>query len=55
LYELAKEYNGFYQEIPILKEKDEASRNLRLKISWFTANVLKSGMKLLGIEMPERM
>jgi len=55
LFELAKEFNGFYQEIPILKEKDETLRTLRLKISYFTSNIIKSGMKLLGIDVPERM
>jgi arginyl-tRNA synthetase len=54
-YELAKEYNGFYQEITILKEENEDLRNFRLSLSVFTANTIKSAMGLLGIEVPERM
>ncbi len=54
-FELAKEYNGFYQEIPVFKEENEALKNFRLVLSAFTANVLKSSMGLLGIHVPERM
>jgi arginyl-tRNA synthetase len=54
-FELAKEYNGFYQEITILKEENEVLRNFRLVLSVFTANILKSAMGLLGIDVPERM
>jgi len=54
-FELAKEYNGFYQEITILKEINDDLRNFRLILSAFTANTLKSSMRLLGIEVPERM
>ncbi|NVN96039.1 MAG: arginine--tRNA ligase [Bacteroidetes bacterium] len=54
-FELAKEYNGFYQEITILKEENDDLRNFRLSLSVFTANTIKSAMGLLGIEVPERM
>jgi arginyl-tRNA synthetase len=54
-YELVKEYNGFYQEIPILKETDSEKVNLRLSLSEYTAAVIKSAMGLLGIDVPERM
>jgi len=54
-FELAKEYNGFYQEITILKEENDYLRNFRLSLSVFTANTIKSAMGLLGIEVPERM
>ncbi len=54
-FELAKEYNGFYQEITILKEENDDLRNFRLVLSAFTANTIKSAMGLLGIEVPERM
>ncbi|MFZ4412205.1 MAG: arginine--tRNA ligase [Bacteroidales bacterium] len=54
-FELAKEYNAFYQEISILKEANDELRNMRLLLSVFTANLLKSAMGLLGIEVPERM
>ncbi len=54
-YDLAKEYNQFYHDFSILREDDAKVRDLRLLISRLTARTLKSGMGLLGIEMPERM
>ncbi len=54
-YELAREYNQFYQEIPVLREEDEAKIRFRLALSEFTGSVLKRGMRLLGIAVPERM
>ncbi len=55
LYEISKEYNQFYHDYQILKEKNEEIRNLRINISLIIAGILKTGMGLLGIEMPERM
>jgi len=55
IYELAKEYNQFYQEIPILKEEDKLMVSIRLAISEFSGNIIERGMKILGIEVPERM
>lgn len=56
VYEVAKMFNKFYHEIPpIVKEEDAALRQHRLNLSWVTANILKSGMRILGIEVPERM
>lgn len=55
LYDLAKEFNQFYQEIPILRETDSNKIILRLQIAEFTAKILKKGMALLGIQVPERM
>jgi arginyl-tRNA synthetase len=54
-FELAKEFNRFYQEIPIFKEENAQLRALRLQISEQCANQIKIAMKLLGIEVPERM
>lgn len=54
-YDLAKEYNQFYHDYPILKEEDAATRCLRLNLSQLTARTLKQGVALLGMEMPERM
>lgn len=54
-YDLAKEYNQFYHDFSILKEENKGVRNLRLLISEVTARTLRTGMGLLGIEMPERM
>jgi arginyl-tRNA synthetase len=55
IYELVKEYNQFYHDYTILREENADVKNLRLTISANTAKVIKAGMSLLGIEMPERM
>jgi arginyl-tRNA synthetase len=54
-YDLVKEYNQFYHEHSILSEPDENKRNFRLILSETVAGIVKRGMNLLGIEMPERM
>jgi len=54
-YDLAKEYNQFYHDYPMLKEEDADARNFRLLLSATVARTLKAGFSLLGIEMPERM
>ena len=55
VYDLVKQYNGFYHDCPILKEEDPGVRSLRLVLSDVTARVIKTGMGLLGIRVPERM
>ena len=55
IYDLVKCYNQFYHDCSILKESDEAVRSFRLELSRQTARVVKTGMALLGIEVPERM
>jgi len=54
-YELAREYNQFYQEIPVLREPDLNKIRFRLGLSEFAANVIRRGMGLLGIQVPEKM
>ncbi len=54
-YDLVKEYNQFYHDYSILREEDEAKKQLRLVLSQNVAKVIKTGMGLLGIEVPERM
>ena len=54
LFQLAQQYNVFYQTSPILKS-DEKTKELRLMITAATANVLKSGLHLLGIQTVEKM
>lgn len=54
-YELAKEYNQFYHDYPILKEENPEALKLRLLISKVVARTLKTAVGLLGMEMPERM
>ncbi|RIW15886.1 arginine--tRNA ligase [Algoriphagus lacus] len=55
LFDLAKEYNRFYAEVPIFHEKDHAIQAFRLALSAQTAKTIKKGMSLLGINVPERM
>lgn len=55
VYDLVKEYNQFYHDYTILNEPDAAVRALRLALSQCVAGVVRSGMSLLGIEVPERM
>ena len=55
VYNLVKDYNQFYQEIPILREENPDLLNFRLKLSEFTSRVIKTSMELLGIKVPERM
>ncbi len=54
-YELAKEFNQYYQEVPILRENNPELISFRLNLSGFTGKVLKTAMGLLGIEVPDRM
>lgn len=54
-YELVKEYNQFYHDHSILREPDLDTRKFRLQLSEMTGRIIKSGMELLGIEVPERM
>ena len=54
-YELTKQYNQFYHDYSILGEQDEHLRQFRLVLSAAVSKVLRLGMGLLGIEMPERM
>ncbi len=54
-YDLVKEYNQFYHDYSILHEEDTGKKQLRLLLSANIAKVIKTGMGLLGIEMPERM
>ena len=54
-YDLAKEFNQYYHETPILKEENEAVLRYRLELIDTLARTLRSAMALLGIELPERM
>ena len=54
-YELAKEFNQYYHDTPILKEADEAVLKYRLALIATLARTLRSAMALLGIKLPERM
>ncbi len=54
-YDLVKEYNQFYHDFSILREEDPKKQAFRLVLSANVAKVVRLGMGLLGIEMPERM
>jgi len=55
IYELVKEYNQFYHDFTILKEENLKLKQFRLVLSETTASIIKTGMLLLGIDVPERM
>jgi arginyl-tRNA synthetase len=55
VYDLAKEYNQFYHDSPILSEEDADKRNFRMVLSEAVGNVIKTSMYLLGIDVPPRM
>jgi arginyl-tRNA synthetase len=55
LFDLAKEYNRFYADLPIFLENDEAILAFRIALSDLTAQTIKKGMSLLGISVPDRM
>lgn len=55
VYEVAKEYNGFYQDVQIFGEDDKEKVKMRIALSGAVARVINKGMALLGIDVPERM
>ncbi len=54
-YDLAKSFNGYYHDHSILKEEDEKKRQMRVKLAAEVARVISRAMKLLGIDVPQRM
>ena len=54
-YELTKVFNQFYHDFSILNEPDEQKKAVRLMLAKNVAKIIKNGMALLGIEVPERM
>ena len=55
VFNLAKSFNTFYTEHSVMNAESEEKKQLRLQLSAMTANVIASGMSLLGIKVPERM
>ena len=55
LYDLAKDFNGFYQDTPVLRETDENLKSFRLTLVQYTGLILKKGLYLLGISAPSAM
>ena len=54
-YDLAKAFNSFYQDTPILREENSALRAFRVQLCDTVATALRNTMSILGIDMPERM
>lgn len=54
-YDLVKEYNQFYHDLSVLREPNQDKKVFRLALSAAVSQVVKNGMGLLGIEVPERM
>ncbi len=54
-FELVQHFNHFYQTVPVLKEENIQKRNVRLAICNVSGNVIKNGMRMLGINVPNRM
>ncbi len=55
VFDLAKTFNSFYTEHSIANAETETKKQLRLQMALMVSNVLKSGMQLLGVAVPERM
>ncbi|MCC6251900.1 MAG: arginine--tRNA ligase [Bacteroidia bacterium] len=55
VYELAKEFNQYYHDYPILKEENEGVKKFRVNLVSFVSNIIKTSMKLLGVDVPEQM
>jgi arginyl-tRNA synthetase len=55
IYDIAKEYNQFYHDHPVIKEDNISLRDFRLLLSRLAGNVIRRGMGLLGIDVPEKM
>ncbi|MBQ0112917.1 MAG: arginine--tRNA ligase [Bacteroidales bacterium] len=54
-YSLAKQFNAFYQDCSILREENEDIMKQRVCLAYFTGEIIKSAMHLLGIDVPQRM
>jgi len=54
-YEVAKTYNKFYNECPILAAEKEEQKNFRILLTEQTGNTIKKCFEIVGIEVPERM
>ena len=54
-YQLAKTFNSFYNELSVSKAESPSKKELRLKLSLLTADILQKSLSVLGIQVPERM
>ena len=54
-YDLVKDYNSYYQSVSILKISDKEMKNFRMSLSLMVARIIRNSMKLIGIDVPEKM
>ncbi|MCH2490653.1 MAG: arginine--tRNA ligase [Flavobacteriales bacterium] len=54
-YDLVKEFNSFYQNVPIFAAETEEEKQFRIRLSGAVGEVIKTAFSLLGIDVPERM
>ena len=54
-YSLVKDYNSFYQSVPIIPETDADKKEFRIQLSYKVGTIIKKSFELLGIEVPGRM
>ncbi|MGH2349505.1 MAG: DALR anticodon-binding domain-containing protein, partial [bacterium] len=55
LFHLAQQFHAFYHEVPVLQAEDAALRAGRIQLVAAVATVMRTGLGLLGIQVPERM
>ena len=55
VYDLVKEFNQFYHDFSVLRESDKSLREFRLVLTGSVGKIIRLGMGLLGIEVPDRM
>ncbi len=55
VFHLAQEFNSFYAEHSVANAETDEKKQLRLRLSVMCANIIKSSMRLLGIEVPDKM
>ena len=55
LFSLAQQFNSFYAVFSVVNAETTAKRELRLRLASLVATILKSGMEMLGIQLPEKM
>ena len=55
VYDLVKDFNSFYQNVSILGEEEESKRHFRVALSKKIGEIIASALKMLGIQVPDRM
>ena len=55
VYMLSQKFNTFYQTVPVIRTEDEKLKHTRLYLCYMTGQVIKTGLELLGIKVPQKM